>query len=485
MKRTILPLILILLLPIVTANLEITSPDWDNNVFVGVEKELEYQFKNTFTFPIYTLTFTETSYITPPTISVIEPNQTIKRNFTILPDEIFTSRTDNIIVQFWYYSTIDYDPVTYDINITDEKFYPNPITIQIRDSLKFNNNGSLTAVIVDDYNHKYFNNELIPNQSVTISTFNQVDDFFYHDLNDLTKVGRIIVQNASEELITNSDHNKVITFNYNSHYSESNLDIELYPHENYTIDYNGFQEISVRVWNTGSNTLYDVQLNTSSYPAWFSFQDNDFDLTPNQNRFITLRITPNVNHTDQTNKTYDINIIADASNSAPSTANIKLFIPFSTEIFQYSYGEDFWAGKALFCSQYPNAVECNAPPKTETKTEYIYINGSITLSKEDVMKNLRELNNKATSSDTKIEKNTKSINKMETRLTSIETNQTDLIYAVQESNEISKEAKKESEGMTSSVLLILIILVVAGIFTYLIIRARKKSNEELDQAFSG
>lgn len=475
--KLILPALMLLLLPVAFAELFITPAGYDGTVYVNTEQKVEFSLYNNFSFPIHNLNFTTIDYATFDRVDSIPANSTVKINVTIKTDIPFERRVFNTVIKFWYYSQINLDPKTYEVNITNESFVPTPITIKQGDRIKFNCLRSIYASIRDQYSPtRYFDNIIEPNQSVTISTFNNVDSFTYSDTNALI-YGNIIVENKSTELVNNPNYNIPLTIAYNSLYTASTLKLELFPYSNISMAYNEFQELNLRVWNDGTSLIHNVTLSVSDRKDWFAFETNNFDLTSNQNRYIKIRITPTINETKDTNKTYSINVLGNSQNTPQAVAPLQIQIPFASEIYRIVYGEDFWKGKEIFCTKFPNALECNPPVKIEKVIEIQYLNSTIEYTKEEALKNDRQTNERLSSMETLQQKQTESLNIYQDRINALTSNLDTLTDLLNASNTIAEKARKsatDSAVATALIILLLCVLAFGGIILY---KMKKKTNE--------
>lgn len=483
MKPLIIILLLIFFIPMVYGELEINPIGYDGTVNINTEKKAEISIKNTFSFSIYNINFTPIEYVTIPIIPQIDPNQTKKINITIKTNDVFNKRTFNSVVKFRYYSSINLDPITYQINITNNGFKPNILNIKIGDIVKFYNNQSVFASIKDDKSpYQYFDKEILPQQTITLNNFNKIDTIDYTDWN-IFKKGKIFVEQDSNASINNPDYNKLFTLNLASIYTNSELGIELYPNNNITMEYNEFQELNARIWNKGNNTLHNVTLYVNDQEDWFSFDENNLQLTKNQNRFIKIRITPTINTTEETNKTYSIDIKAESINAETVSTELKIFIPFAEQIQRIYYGEDFWKAREDYCKKYPQDLSCNPPVKVETVKEYIIQNSTIEFSKEEALKNDREQSTRLSGIEGVQEKATKSLNTMESTINNFNLMLDILRKEINESNTISESAKNKAEDMELTIywlLLLVVIVLVTGTVTFYI-KKRLKMKKEIEQ----
>lgn len=483
-KSILLVVCTAILLPMVLADLQITPPSFDGTVYVGRTYTLEIELKNTYNYAIYGINFTAMSDVTTPFIDSLNINESKKVNITILTSESFSKKTMNSVVKFWYYSAINIAPVTYDINITPQGFSPTERRIQIGDSIRFINQGNLTVVVKDEKN--YFDRIVSVNQSIIVPQgtdrpFSAIDEFFYHDMNDITKVGKIIVQNITRELVTNPELNKIFTVAFDSRYTDSDLAIEIYPQNNMTVEYNGFQEFNVRVWNRANTTAHNVTLSADDETSWFKFSENGFDLTKDQNRFITVRVTPDINTTEETNRTYDIDIVARAENAGAVSATLRIFVPFAEQIRRIYYGEDFWRQREIYCKAHPEDIACNPPPKVEKVIEYKYLNSTIEYSKEEALLNDRQQNTRLTSIEDNQVKQTKSINDMLSSILDMKNSQNNMTQQINSYNSISKNSQKSASDQLTTILMVVSLILLVGIGGVILWNVRKKMEAEASQ----
>src|SRR3990167_1120779 len=486
MRQKILWIAMFLLsIQFASAELLINPSGFQGTVFVNQQTTAEINLTNTFNYTIYNINFSSLPDANIPILAQLNPNETKTINITILTTTPYSEKTSNSVVRFSYLTAINVESKGYFINITNAGFIPQSINIKRGDYINFSNNGNLDAVIVDQYNHRYFDNIVAVNQTITISNFNQVDNFTYFDLNDLTKIGRIAVLSAQEDLVTNPADNKIFTLTITSQMLQSELGLEVFPAPNTTVEYNSFQELNLRVFNKGQNQVSNVRLSVNQLPEWFSFDDNNFSLSADQNRLIKLRITPIINRSEDTNKTYSITVTASSDNTASVSTGIDLFVPFSEEIFRTFFGADFWEAKEKFCVKFPNALECNPPPKIEERIVLQYVNSTIEFDKEDAIKNFREINTKMEGTETNVEKNTKSINDITEMMGRFEQILKDINSTAAEAKINAAESEKGFLTSTNNVLIILLTITLLGLIGYAGWRAKKKKDVNTSWEFAG
>lgn len=455
------------MIPLAIADLEITPSSITGSVYVTIPKQTNLSIRNTYDFTIYDIKFSSVDHITFPTILQLNPNATENITVTVNTNTAFSTTTFSSVIEFKYKSSIDLDPVTHEVNISNEEFIPQIISIRLGDSIKFNNNASVVVELIDT-GDTYFHREVEPSQSITIPqgtdhAFDTVAQIDYHDLNDITKIGRINVQNLSEELIHNADYDKIFTISYDSIWEESELGLEIFPENNISVEHDSFQELNLRIFNKGDKKIYNITIRADEEEDWFTFQDNNFSLDPNQNRYITFRIAPFINKTEETNKTYEINLIADAENANSISTELEIFIPYSEKIYSRFFTGDYWEQREIYCAKSPWDIMCNPPPQIITEKVIEYLNSTIEYTKEDAMKNDREQNKRLTSIETNQEKTTKSMNTITSDVTGLTNAMNIYNDLLNESNQLSKEAIERSESRDTGYQLFVLLGIILAI----------------------
>ena len=296
-------LILILLIPIVKAQLVINPNSINTQVFENVITNQQIQFINTFNFTIFNFEFTPNQHITYPTIAELKPNESINVNFIIKTNGTF-NQNFNIISKFLYLTDVNLPSDTFNVTITASQFDPINVTIKQGDSVRWFNNDTLAHTITGSN----FDHILQPNETRTIQ-FNQLENITYND-NNIGYIGTIQVNNKSLQLTNNPEFNKVISINIDSRRQSSDMTLELLK-TSFTIEQGKSDEGVLKVKNIGATKLFNIRLTAEK---WTTFDETGFDLDPNLENFVVYKVNPVISNTNDTNKTYIIKVKALSDN---------------------------------------------------------------------------------------------------------------------------------------------------------------------------
>lgn len=102
----------------------------------------------------------------------------------------------------------------------------------------------------------------------------------------------------------------------------------------YTLNYNDNIDDIFSIKNTGTKDAKNIHLSGN----WITFDTNDFDLSPNQQKNIGYTIQPQVFNTNDTNDTYTLNLKIEG-NFETKIQNISVFVPYANIVNSFSLGE--------------------------------------------------------------------------------------------------------------------------------------------------
>jgi len=479
MNKRYLLLLFLLLIPISYAEMLISPNGFTGSVYLNTEKTAQIQILNNYTHPIYNITALPTSYISFSTIDSLQPGEHKNITLTVLATDTFDTRTFNTIIKFSYSSIINYDTTTYDINISRINFTPQTTTLYLNDKIRFNNFRNLTANIRDQYSPtRYFDQILLENQSVIIQGFNQIDDFTFTETNSLL-YGRIIVQNRSQELVNNPENNIPFPITFDSKYISSTLGMDIYPFTNFSMDYDQIQELSMSIWNSGNRSIYNITINSSDYQNWFSFDKNDFELLPQQNIIIKITVSTDLNESYQTNKTYNLNVIAKSENSEQVSKNLQIFIPYEKSLYLLSnFTREQLIEYVTTLNSYLDDLLKSQEPQKE---KIVYLNSTVSFTKEEMQGTLRRITEQQATNGASTDKNTQSINTIGEKVDSVNGNISILISIANDSLTNSKKALKQSDDASTNVTLVIFIIVLSALAGLLVYKSKKSAKEKIDK----
>jgi hypothetical protein len=354
LKLILTILILGICINFISAELIIPFQPIQISQMVNEEKIYSLTLQNRHSFEVMDFTFenlTDAKYgFTFPVIS-ISPNSTQVIDFTVNPTESYHGQI-NTKVSFKYLVELSDDPKTHYINITEQGFQPNYIPIRDGDTLVWTNRHevSLDLVVKGDVLE-------IPVNQTTQYTFTQVETLDYYEVYFGYSGIIDIINRTSEEKAYNPNYDINLLINFNAILNPTNITLDN-SKDYFEVEYGKFKKGLLTIKNTGSETAEVIELTSNS--DWISFNKNNLDIEPGEEDWIEYTITPVVFSTNATDKTYEIELTAKASNSEEKIQRINIFIPFK-EVTN-DLGSDIDTMNWLinvFCPKFPTSFLCN------------------------------------------------------------------------------------------------------------------------------
>lgn len=218
-----------------------------------------------------------------------------------------------------------------------------------------------------------------------------------------------------------------------------------------------FQERTgvMRVANNGTITAFNVTI--SDNYGWITYEKNNFSLAINESKVVEFDISPNLTHTGDTNKTHNITITVQSSNSPKYDRIVHVHIPYFdfgnlTCDFFYEQQEMFRLKKE-FCDAHPTASDCLTSPVP------LEINKTVYVKEPCNLENLTQEDMNAYGvcrSD---------LNKTQNQLLVCQANLTATLLGVEQTGEKTLRTAEGSWGQSTG-FTILLVLVVIGLSIY-------------------
>jgi len=346
----------IFLLATISATVSIFPSPLDTSITVGKTETYTITVNNSFDFSVFNFQFgdLETHGFSFPDIYV---NSTSSESF-----EISVTPTNSLIellnnkIEFNYFADIPEQITTYEIIITKYGFEPNYLIIREGDKIKWINQDDIVHRVYSSL----FNEQISPNMSYSY-TFNTQGNYVYQDpeWDEYYKFnGEInVINRTSQEEVHNPNYDFFWATNINFILNPTDLDINFFD-TFFEVGATSKTESSIKITNIGNETAENIELTSDS--DWIKFKENNIDLSPGEQNYINYEIQPRIFSTEETNKTYDIILFVEGSNTQKHSKTIRVFIPYS-EVFQGIGDEEsflMWF-EEVFCPAHPNNYFCN------------------------------------------------------------------------------------------------------------------------------
>lgn len=358
-KIWLLTILTIFSISLISSQLVISPQEVAVSQAVNEAKTFQLNLTNRFNFSIQDIRFSNLDGFNFGNI-ILQPNQTKQIDVTVSRSDPINTRIIST-VSFNYLLPVPDSPQTFEVNISDSNgFSPQEITIHQGDSIIWKNKGSITHAVTS----QTFDNQL-PVGGTFQKTFDNIATIDYFD-SIVFFTGRINVLNRSiQQPINNPSFNTNWFVNLSVIRNPTNLNLQIIE-QNFSVKFGDFQEGSLKVTNTGNQDAFNIML--SSTNNWVEFDENNFSLSPTVSNFVTFKVAPFIQTSQQTNQTYNIIITSKGSNTDGISGNISVFVPFeSLENLNDTNVNDFFKSKLVFCREFPTSGFCITEPIIEQR----------------------------------------------------------------------------------------------------------------------
>lgn len=473
----ILIIILFLLIPLASAGLEISPTTQKVDLFSNTAKNIYINVTNPTTTELHQIQFvTDNSDIT-----FIDKNFSLSPNSTQLVKIVVSTsssyqKTEDITAIAYTKEDVEVLPEDKNVTITNIKFDPQEITIVKGSKITWSNADSIAHSVTGTD----FDMELQPTESNS-KVFNTVGVFDYTD-KFTNYIGKIIVTDSlGEGYARNPQDDVTFKIEINSKLIQTELDLEFIDGNNFTVNSNNQIDSVLKITNKGSTTATNLFLSGE----WMTFGKSDFSLPANSETFVTFTITPEIFNAGETNMSYDKNITVTSNNALDVTKSLSVFIPYNeqasvndtiTNIFNQTLDEDFLiAIHNLVCKSNPEYQYC----KIQVKEVNVFVPNILPYNhtQEDINKMIRDIQ-EDNANDKRLG------NEINTKFNTI----TDDVSIIKENliacSDLAKASvEKEQDNQDSlrtfySILAMLFVFAILGIFLYLGWKTLKKMSEK-------
>jgi len=327
----------------------------------GTSDSYDLKIINDFDFDVYDFEFEGLSNLgfSFPSNTTVQKNSSRTFSFDVSPtDSIIETIERNI--RFHFNAEIPTEITTYTINIGEDGFSEEFIILRSGDTITWKNTDTIFHTLFS----QDFNKELLPNETFSFA-FNELGEFDYVDpsWNAFPSFhGKVnVISRTSTEKVFNPSHDFPWTLNLEFKSNPTNLTMEI-EDNNITLGANSKTEGRIKIENNGSEIAEIIELSSES--VWITFKENNFNLDPGSTKFVVFEVDPLIFDSDDTNKTYGIDINMKASNVLSQSKTLSVFIPFSDVFDDVTTDAGFFALLDKFCKANPLIYFCN--PTNET-----------------------------------------------------------------------------------------------------------------------
>jgi len=382
MKRILLMFALICVLDIVSAiPIEIYPSSLDVNITKGVNKVISLNITNLNTYTLYDVRAEGSIVIASSILPVFKENDIL--DVTIKVDEKGDFTKTLTIIGFTKVNCTELESVTHEINITSGGCHPRNLDVCKDDNIKYYNNyGSSVYLDIDSLSvyegigngNSYVQN--FPNSGLTV-----------YRIEPLIDMGYIDVKSGSSS-VHNKENDGEIILNIHSVLEETFIDY-FFPKTHFNVSFDSIETGYFTVENIGFKTAENVRF----IADWFSFDKNNFDLEPGEEKAINFVISPLIVETDETEKEHTKTIYINGDNLMTVTQNISIYVPYYDVASGNISSPEWWVKRKEFCTSFPTAPDCLTEPYIIYKDKVIYDAPPIlaNMSPADIQEYVREV----------------------------------------------------------------------------------------------
>lgn len=357
MNKQILFIVGILCLTLMSANLVITDNPKGIDVKINQNQSFQISVLNNYSFPIYDLAFenlNDYGFEFPSNIT-INPSETKSVLFDVKTSSSYHGQL-NSNVKFNYLVDLPEEITNYNIYISNSGFDLDYLTVRAGDTISFTNEDSIVHSIHTDTGTI----NVAPNSTQT-TTFSNIGTFNIYDEN----FQAFSFFNAQIQVVSRTESQKVHNPNYDQTWYinlESNLNPTTLQITNSQNDYNITNKKTkngqFEIKNNGSEIAEIVKI--SADKDWIVFNTNNLNIQIDDTEWIGYQLIPYFLNTNDTDKTYSINVKIKASNSIEYNQTILVYIPFQevTDSLENDFDFAMWLQNS-FCPTHPCSVQCS------------------------------------------------------------------------------------------------------------------------------
>jgi len=477
MNKNILPIILgVLLLSLISANLVIDPYTMDIETRINENKTFTANILNNYTFEILEVNFPgleEKGFYFPNNIS-IAPGENKEISFDVITTESI-HETIELKIEFKFLVDLPEEVTTYDVGISNSGFSEEYTSIRQGDTIMWNNQDTIIHRI---YSTEFGTISIYPNLTQSY-IFQNKGKFYYYD-EDFAEWsffnGNIeVVDRTEPQRVHNPTYDKFWEINLNSVLNPTNISVENSKID-YKIGHNKQEKGLLTFTNDGQEIAEIVHLTSSS--DWLYFTENDFNIGLGENNieWVEYSILPFVFSSNETNKTYTIDITIKASNSEEKTISVNLFVPYQDIADGLNTDIDIgmWYLRN-YCPTHPCSIFCSPelPECQNNGSGTGQESGTSTLNITDqswyeVRKSLSELKNSYTRSDNSLKELAELFGITEEQL----------LPLLNESLNTQKENERKEKSRKVAGWIVGIFLFLLAIIIIILSIINKKSNKE-------
>ena len=344
----------------VSAGLVVSPSPVIINKTVGQNAPIIFQVTNTESFDFFNISLDSNNVVSSNTLNTLQAGKSANISATVVTN---TAGDYVVPLKGFYISNLGGTNANFNINVSSNNLTSCSFTMIAGDTITWRSFVLDPITLINaDTGIPLEGGVIQPNATIQKQFSAGVFRYYFTRANfQITPTCTVTVLGTSG-LINNPAYDGNLSLKVSTNFEPTSVSMNTLQ-SNYTLDFTSSQDGLMSVTNTGTKTAFSVHLSGE----WFSFSSNDFNLLPGETKGLIYTISPLVQQTNDTNKTYIKNIVV-SGNFQTQTVPITIFIRYAD--LNGNATDDVNYLLNVFCPRYPTSVLCSPEPQKE----YVYVN---------------------------------------------------------------------------------------------------------------
>ena len=339
----------------------IIQPQVNNyQVFMGQSKAFSLSLFNNNSFPVYNLSWSAVQGVTFPVVDVLAAGESRSVDVVVYSPNV-QSWSGLSIVSFLYDVPLNLTPVNVSLNVSDTGVVPSDLSIFVGDGV-FLNNFFNDSIELRDLGDSGFP-EIVLSANSSVFVDYPLGSFSFYGYPFGWTGDLVVLPRPEFTRVHSSVFDVPVSFSINSVLVQSSLQVNVF-NNNFSSNPNQSQVGLLEVKNLLNVPVVNVSL--SSPDGWIVFSESRFDVPALGNKIVQFNVTPRLNRTVDTNRSYVVPFFVRANNVDSFNSSVNLFVFYADLDVLIINGTKYVINRLsvpetiAFCVESPSDSECLA-----------------------------------------------------------------------------------------------------------------------------
>jgi hypothetical protein len=337
----------------------IIQPQVNNyQVFMGQSKAFNLSLWNNNSYSIYNISFSSVSGVTFPVVDVLAAGESRSVDVVVFSPNV-QSWSGLSLVSFLYDVPLNLTPVNVSLNVSDTGVVPSSLSIFVGDGV-FLNNFFNDSIELRDLGDSGFP-EIVLSANSSVFVDYPLGSFSFYGYPFGWTGALSVLPRPEFTRVHSSVFDVPVSFSIVSSLVQSSLQVNVF-NNNFSSNPNQSQVGLLEVKNLLNVAVVNVSL--SSPDGWIVFSEPVFDVPALGNKIVQFNVTPRLNRTVDTNKSYVVPFFVRANNVDSFNSSVNLFVFYGDLDVLFINGTKYVINRLsipetiLFCTATPSDAEC-------------------------------------------------------------------------------------------------------------------------------